>query len=103
MVRAVFYRNNGKFVGFKISGHTGYAERGKDIVCAAVSSAVQLTVNLLYEFKTAPRVCTCGDSVECRVNGDSDTAARIFKQLMHHFELIIEDYPKTIKITISEV
>ncbi len=103
MVRANFYKCNGNFVGFKISGHTGYAERGSDIVCAAVSSAVQLTVNLLYEFKTAPRVCTGGDSVECRVNGDNDTAARIFKQLMHHFELIIEDYPRTIKINISEV
>lgn len=103
MVQAVFYRKNGKFVGFRISGHTGYSERGSDIVCAAVSSAVQLSVNLLYEFKTAPKVCTGGDSVECRVGGENDTAARILKQLMHHFELIIEDYPKTIKINISEV
>ncbi len=28
---------------FRVSGHSGYAERGQDIVCAAVSSAVMMT------------------------------------------------------------
>ena len=103
MVRANFYKCNGNFVGFKISGHTGYAVSGKDIVCASVSSAVQLTVNLLYEFKAAPKVNVGGDTIECRVKTAEDSASRILKQLMHHFELIIEEFPKTIKITISEV
>jgi uncharacterized protein YsxB (DUF464 family) len=37
-----FYRGNGGgYVRVEISGHSGYAEAGSDIVCAAVSSAVR--------------------------------------------------------------
>lgn len=104
MVQSKFYKTNGIFSGFKISGHTGYAARGKDIVCAAVSSAVQLTVNMLSEFKCNAKVSVNGGIVECRIkSADNETASKIIKQLMHHFELIIEEFPKTIKITISEV
>ncbi|MDE6789526.1 MAG: ribosomal-processing cysteine protease Prp [Ruminococcus sp.] len=104
MVRAEFYKINGTFSGFRISGHTGYAPRGRDIVCAAVSSAVQLTVNMLYEFKIGVKTSSDGGVVECVVkNAGDDISPRIIKQLMHHFELILEEFPKTIKITISEV
>ncbi len=34
---------SGNVVFFQVSGHSGYAERGQDIVCAAVSSAVMMT------------------------------------------------------------
>lgn len=34
--------HQGKWIaGFKASGHTGYAEEGEDIVCAAVSAITQ--------------------------------------------------------------
>ena len=36
----VFYRN-GSPAGFLAKGHTGYAEAGEDIVCAAVSALTQ--------------------------------------------------------------
>ena len=32
-----------------ISGHSGYEERGKDIVCASVSSIVITTINAIIE------------------------------------------------------
>ena len=35
----------GGLQGFFLEGHAGYGEAGTDIVCAAVSSAVYLTVN----------------------------------------------------------
>jgi len=34
---------SGNVVFFRVSGHSGYAQRGQDIVCAAVSSAVMMT------------------------------------------------------------
>lgn len=33
-----------------IEGHSGYETIGKDIVCSAVSTAMQMTVNLLQKF-----------------------------------------------------
>ncbi len=45
MIRAVIDRaSSGDIIGFEVSGHSGYAEIGKDIVCAAVSAIVQTAV-----------------------------------------------------------
>jgi hypothetical protein len=45
MIRAVVNRaSSGDIIGFEVSGHSGYAEAGKDIVCAAVSAIVQTAI-----------------------------------------------------------
>ena len=41
MTRVEFFDQDGRISGFTVSGHSGYAEAGADIVCAAVSTAVQ--------------------------------------------------------------
>ena len=41
MTRVEFFDHDGRISGFTVSGHSGYAEAGADIVCAAVSTAVQ--------------------------------------------------------------
>ncbi len=103
MIRAEFYEKQGLLTGFKFSGHSGYAESGKDVVCAAVSSAVQLTANILDEFGFKPQV-TVGDNViECICGDGGEIPSRLLNVLKQHFEAILEEYPNTIKITISEV
>ena len=49
MIDATLWTANGHTTGFRISGHAGYEDSGKDIVCAAVSSAMQLTANGITE------------------------------------------------------
>ncbi len=44
MVKVKFSTKDGKFVGVECEGHTGYAEHGEDIVCAALSSVIQTAV-----------------------------------------------------------
>ena len=102
MIRAVFRESKGFLIGFSLSGHAGLAERGKDVACAAVSSAVQLTVNLLDEFGFQPDVKVGADSIECSV-APGDRQSRVMSRLKQHFEAITEEFPQTIKITISEV
>ncbi|NGZ77514.1 ribosomal-processing cysteine protease Prp [Saccharibacillus alkalitolerans] len=36
---------DGKITGFKVQGHAGYANRGEDIVCSAISAITVGTVN----------------------------------------------------------
>jgi uncharacterized protein YsxB (DUF464 family) len=50
MITARFVLKNERPIGFWVSGHAGYAEYGKDIVCAAVTSAITLTLNTITEF-----------------------------------------------------
>lgn len=42
MTKVTIFRKNGSISGYKASGHTGYSELGSDIVCAALSTALQL-------------------------------------------------------------
>jgi hypothetical protein len=102
MIQAKFYESKGILTGFSFSGHSGYAEAGKDVACAAVSSAVQLTANMLEEFGYSPDVKVGDNIIECSVAPNKD-AARMFEQLRLHFEAILEEFPNTINITISEV
>ncbi len=41
MTTVEFCDRDGRLCGFSVSGHSGYGEEGTDIVCAAVSTAVQ--------------------------------------------------------------
>ncbi len=41
---------HGGNIGFRCSGHAGFAVHGKDIVCAAVSALVLNTINSIEEF-----------------------------------------------------
>ena len=36
-------------VGFEVSGHSGYADEGSDIICSAVSSCAYMTANTATE------------------------------------------------------
>ncbi len=47
-------RTKQKITAFTVSGHTGFAAEGEDIVCASVSSVVWNTVNGLLEVAKLP-------------------------------------------------
>ncbi len=54
MTTVKFQRTENKITAFTVSGHSGYAEEGEDIVCASVSSVVWSTVNGLSEIAGLP-------------------------------------------------
>ena len=45
----IFYENENTICGFRIEGHSGYSEKGSDIVCAAVTTASMTVVNGLSD------------------------------------------------------
>lgn len=50
MVSVTFFGNREDFfTGFSVVGHAGMAKYGKDIVCAAISSATYMVVNTLTD------------------------------------------------------
>jgi len=46
MTSSLFFEKKGRLCGFCISGHSGYASSGSDIVCAAVSAMTSLVITL---------------------------------------------------------
>lgn len=103
MISADFCESQGFLTGFSFSGHSGYAEAGEDIVCSAVSSAVQLTVNILDALGFSPDVSVGDNVIKCTLKKPCDDSSRILNTLKLHFESILEEFPETINITISEV
>ena len=49
MTRVEFYSQEGRITGFCSSGHSGYAEAGADIICAAVSTAVTFAADTIVD------------------------------------------------------
>ena len=105
MISAVLFRKGGEFTGFRASGHSGYAEEGSDIVCAAVSSAVYMAANTLTD------VCGCaadihesdGDLALQVTETDVQKAQNVLQGLQMHLQGLSAQYPKFIKIQSTEV
>lgn len=59
MTRCEFFTEADRITGFSISGHSGYAEAGSDIVCAAITAVVTMaeaTINDVCGAKAKIRV-----------------------------------------------
>ena len=64
MTRCEFFTEEDRITGFSISGHSGYAEAGSDIVCAAISAVVTMAEAAIND--------VCGAKAKVRVK-DEDT------------------------------
>jgi len=47
MIKATFKKSNGLFIEYEVTGHAYFAESGKDIVCAGVSTLFITITNQL--------------------------------------------------------
>ena len=59
MTKIEFFTEDERITGFSVSGHSGYAEAGSDIVCAAISAVVSMaeaTINDVCGAKAKVRV-----------------------------------------------
>lgn len=93
MVRASFYRKNGLYCGFIVSGHAG-GRYGTDIVCAGVSSAVMLTVNTVTDFLVADAsVKIKENAVGLRLNKPEadETARAVVYSLKEHLQMLARE------------
>jgi uncharacterized protein YsxB (DUF464 family) len=101
MIRARFsYSPEGLADGFEISGHSGYAEVGNDIVCAAVSSAAYMCANTLTEILgLKPELSETDGTMKLKLNAEeSRKADAVLKGLILHLEQLSLQYPDFIKI-----
>ena len=64
MTKCEFFTEDDRITGFSVSGHSGYAEAGSDIVCAAISAAVTMAEAIINE--------VCGAKAKVRVKQEDD-------------------------------
>lgn len=105
MIVAEFFKKNGEVSGFKVSGHAGYDNFGRDIVCASVSSATMMTANLITEiFKYNANVSALDDTVTLQTDVFGDKILQgIYEGYLLQIEQISLEFKGTIQIKFTEV
>lgn len=105
MITAEFYCKQQCFTGFSIRGHAGFSEYGTDVICAAVTSAVELTANGITEILKLPAsVDSLENEVRLSLPEEEALAAAAFLQALRlHLELLQQDYSEYLRIIDLEV
>ncbi|NLN16350.1 MAG: ribosomal-processing cysteine protease Prp [Firmicutes bacterium] len=85
----------GRISGFRVHGHAGYAPRGEDIVCAAVSALAQTTVLGLAEHAGAqPLVDVKEGDLSCEVPSPEAAGVQLLlRTMVSGLEQIAANYP----------
>ena len=104
MPRCEFFTEGERITGFSVSGHSGYAEAGADIVCAAVSAVVTMAEATINE--------VCGAKAKVRVKDEQarvtlmlpavcdeeDTVQAVLAGMMLTLCSMRDDYPDYIEV-----
>ena len=93
-----------RITGFSVSGHSGYAEAGADIVCAAVSAVVTMaeaTINDVCGAKAKVRVKVEDARVTLTLPASCDeeeTVQAVLAGMMLTLVSLRDDYPDYIEV-----
>ncbi len=101
MTRIEFFTKDGMLSGVRVAGHSGYAEAGSDIVCAAVTSALRLCVCQLVDVLGLNADISVSDSdadITVKVHDDLTKAQNSFVALRMHYAELGKEFPKNIKL-----
>jgi len=104
MTRCEFFTEGERITGFSVSGHSGYAEAGSDIVCAAISTAVTMAEATINE--------VCGAKAKVRVKeedaritltlptscDEEETVQAVLAGMMITLMSLRDDYPDYIEV-----
>ena len=104
MTKATLYFDENVPYGFLISGHSGFAESGEDIVCASVSSVAYMVANTITEIlKVNAKIEVNDGMMKLIVNKEQRHITKdILLGLKLHLEGLEEQYPEFLK-TLTEV
>ena len=112
MIKIEIQRQKNKIIYFEIKGHANFSEYGEDVICAAVSSVGQMTVNGLIEtlklkkklkFVEEDGYISC-DLKNSGLTDDEIEKSEILIQSMYSYlKAVEESYGKYVEIRVREV
>ena len=99
MIKVRFSVGDRQLNGFEISGHALFAESGKDIICAAVSSAAYMAANTVTEIIRADAKAQAEDgAMVLTLNEPNTQTETVLRGLELHLTELSKQYPQHIKI-----
>ena len=107
MITIIFCTDKSGLCGFDISGHSGYAEAGSDIVCAAVTSAVRYAECVMNDVLCCSvpfEVCEESAGIKMNLGSALSQSKRsycsaLLQVLREYFGQLEEEYPDYIEVS----
>ncbi len=98
MIEVVLTAGKSQICAVSISGHSGSAERGKDLVCAAVSAIVFGTCNALDELGSSAECIVRDNWIEIRGLGADELTQTIIQTMIIQLKTVQEDNSRFLNI-----
>ena len=110
MTTVTFHTEGNRIIGFDSQGHSGYAEAGEDIVCAAITSAIRLveaTINDELGLAASVKVKESEALISLHLPGGlsptaESTCQALLTGLMVYFAELHDEYPENIEVLEEE-
>ena len=110
MTKITFHSAKSRLDGFVVEGHSGYAEEGSDIVCAAISAAVGLTectinevMGLGAQVKVREKDTRISLKLPPALNDPSDDLCQtVMTGLLVYLQAMAEDYPENLVVLLDD-
>lgn len=100
MTTAKFLFSGDTIVSFELSGHSGFAEEGTDIVCSAVSSAVYMAANTIIEImKLTPETVVRDGYLKVKMTLEDARESKVITDGLYlHLGELQNQYPNNLKL-----
>lgn len=81
-----------------ISGHSGYAEHGKDIVCAAISTIAITSINAIESVCNGViNASDDGTNLVIEIIKEDEIGNKLIDNMLNMFDEVIAKYPKNVE------
>ena len=98
MIKVIFHKENKNLKTIEVTGHAGYADNGKDIVCSAVSAILIGGLNALNNCDKYEIIIKDGYVYFNSNNELSEHDQIVLETILIQLKTISESYPKFISI-----
>jgi len=102
MVKVTINKNEGIIEEITIAGHAGYAAKGEDIVCAAVSSVAITSVNDINALDDSVNYVEKDGYLKITVKKDTEINQKILNNMVVTLQELESQYPKNILVRNEE-
>lgn len=87
----------GKKLSVRVEGHAGYAEHGKDIVCASASILAYTLASFVMNVDgSVVELASADTTIECET--DDESIINAFDYAKRGYELLALNYPQYVKL-----
>ena len=103
MIQAVLTEHQGKIQSITVSGHSGSADKGEDLICAAVSAISFGICNALYELGSDASCVVADNRIEISIGTSDERTQTILQTMVVQLQTVMEGNETFLTIRKTEV